>query len=93
MQERFGDAGPGFLAAKVDKRWAFRRDIVRKTEGNWSAKNIVHGVLRLSIWFGWYSFHRSPRSKINTRLRAVIEGERQDLASFSSVLSTCPWRW
>jgi hypothetical protein len=43
MQTRFGDAGPGFLAAQVDPRWAVRRDIVRKPKGDWSTKTIVFG--------------------------------------------------
>ena len=43
MQGYFGDAGPGFLPVKVDQRWAFRRDIVRKNSGSWDAKNIVLG--------------------------------------------------
>ena len=40
---KFGDAGPGFLAVQVDRRWAMRRDIVRKPKGNWKTKTIVFG--------------------------------------------------
>ena len=43
MQDRFGDAGPGFLAVQVDPRWSFRRDIVRKPKGDWNTKTIVFG--------------------------------------------------
>lgn len=42
FQERFGDGGPGFLAAQVDPRWAMRKDILRKTSG-WSTKTIIFG--------------------------------------------------
>ena len=65
MQERFGDAGPGFLAAKVDKRWAFRRDIVRKTEGKLVGKEHRSRWRNgFTLWIGRDSFHRSSRSKI-----------------------------
>ena len=90
MQERFGDAGPGFLAAKVDKRWAFRRDIVRKTEGNWSAKNIVHGGATDSRYglAGTVSIaHPGAKSKL---AGVKIEGERQDLHRFQVFYQRAP---
>ena len=42
FQSRFGDGGPGFLAAQVDPRWSMRKDILRKTSG-WKTKTIIHG--------------------------------------------------
>ena len=42
FQDRFGDGGPGFLAAQVDPRWSMRKDILRKTSG-WKTKTIIHG--------------------------------------------------
>ena len=90
MQERFGDAGPGFLAAKVDKRWAFRRDIVRKTEGSWSAKNIVHGGASDSRYglAGTVSIAH-PGAK-STLAGVKIDGERQDLHRFQVFYQRAP---
>lgn len=82
MQDRFGDSGPGFLAAKVDKRWAFRRDIVRNVEGPWSAKNIVHGGAedaRYGLAGTVGIAHPDARSTLGG---IKIEGERQDLNRF-----------
>ena len=42
FQDRFGDGGPGFLAAQVDPHWSMRKDILRKTSG-WKTKTIIHG--------------------------------------------------
>lgn len=90
MQERFGDAGPGFLAAKVDKRWAFRRDIVRKTEGNWSAKNIVHGGATDSRYglAGTVSIAH-PGAK-STLAGVKIDGDRQNLNRFQVFYQRAP---
>ncbi len=90
MQERFGDAGPGFLAAKVDRRWAFRRDIVRKTEGNWSAKNIVHGGANDSRYglAGTVSIaHPGARSTLGG---IEIDDTRQDLHRFQVFYQKAP---
>jgi len=45
LQERFGDAGPGFLPASVDIRWVFRPNIARWQRGNWGTHNIAQGGL------------------------------------------------
>ena len=92
MQERFGDAGPGFLAAKVDKRWAFRRDIVRKADGSWSAKNIVHGGATDSRYglAGTVSIAH-PGAK-STLAGVKIDGQRQDLHRFQVFYQRAPGR-
>jgi len=90
MQDRFGDSGPGFLAAKVDRRWAFRRDIVRKTEGSWSAKNIVHGGATDSRYglAGTVSIaHPGARSTLGG---IEIDDERQDLHRFQVFYQRAP---
>lgn len=90
MQERFGDAGPGFLAAKVDKRWAFRRDIVRNTEGNWSAKNIVHGGAndsRYGLAGTVATAHPGARSTLGG---IEINDTRQDLHRFQVFYQKAP---
>ena len=82
MQERFGDSGPGFLAAKVDKRWAFRRDIVRDVDGSWSAKNIVHGGAddsRYGLAGTVAVAHPGAKSKLGG---VKIEGDRQNIHRF-----------
>ena len=82
MQERFGDSGPGFLAAKVDKRWAFRRDIVRNVDGSWSAKNIVHGGAEDSR-YGLAGTVAIAHPGAKSTLGGVkIEGERQNIHRF-----------
>lgn len=43
LQSRFGDAGPGFLAVHVDKRWASRPNVVRVPKGNWKTRTITFG--------------------------------------------------
>ncbi len=90
MQDRFGDSGPGFLAAKVDRRWAFRRDIVRNTEGSWSAKNIVHGGANDSRYglAGTVSIaHPGARSILGG---VEINDERQDLHRFQVFYQRAP---
>ena len=43
LQERFGDGGPGFVAAHVDARWSFRPGLLRQPEGGWTTHSITHG--------------------------------------------------
>ncbi|MCB9780958.1 MAG: hypothetical protein H6742_20485 [Alphaproteobacteria bacterium] len=43
LQDRFGDAGPGFLAVHVDPRWALRPGIARWTQGPWESLSITFG--------------------------------------------------
>ena len=81
MQERFGDSGPGFLAAKVDKRWAFRRDIVRNVDGSWSSsKTSFMAEQGLKVWFSRNCRHCSSWSQVDSWRGQ--EGERQNIHRF-----------
>ena len=82
MQERFGDSGPGFLAAQVDPRWALRRDIVRNTSGSWSSKNIVFGGAEENRYGLAGTVSIAKPGAISTLGGVKIDGERQDLHRF-----------
>jgi len=90
MQGRFGDSGPGFLAAQVDPRWSIRRDIVRKPKGNWSTKTIVFG--------GGNDGRYGLAGTVSTALPGSqvtlggikVDGERQDLNRFQVLYQTQP---
>jgi hypothetical protein len=43
LQDRFGDAGPGFVPVHADLRWVQRTNILRQTKGAWRTRNITHG--------------------------------------------------
>lgn len=82
MQTRFGDAGPGFLAAQIDPRWAFRRDIVRKSSGTWKSKTIVYGGAEDSR-YGLAGTVSKAHPDAQATLGGVKkDGKRQDLHRF-----------
>ena len=82
MQTRFGDSGPGFLAAQVDPRWAFRRDIVRKASGNWKSKTIVFGGAEDSRYGLAGTVSKAMPNAQATLGGVKIEGQRQELHRF-----------
>jgi lysophospholipase L1-like esterase len=43
LQARFGDGGPGFLAAGMDPRWSSRPDVAVTREGDWATKSLLLG--------------------------------------------------
>lgn len=88
MQGHFGDAGPGFLPVKVDQRWAFRRDIVRKNSGSWDAKNIVLGGAKDSR-YGLAGSVGIAKPGAQVTLGGVeIEKKRQDIHRFQVFYQT-----
>lgn len=82
MQNRFGDAGPGFLAAQIDPRWSFRRDIVRKSSGSWKSHTIVHGGANDSR-YGLAGIVSTAHPNAQATLGGIEkEGNRQELHRF-----------
>lgn len=43
LQERFGDAGPGFVPASFLPQWSVRKDVAFRRSGEWSWRTILYG--------------------------------------------------
>lgn len=82
LQEKYGNAGPGYLSAGLDPQWSLRPDVGVGRDGEWQTVSLLNGGGNGRYGFGGIAATALPGAKVSLSAPKLADGTRQKLQHF-----------